>query len=150
MEPRITFQDTRKGMLDTLLKVGQFMHSAQLDPKLQHLLAYRVSQINGCAFCLDMHHKDAIAAGDTEQRLHGMPAWKDSPYYSDAERAAFQLAEELTAHHEASDATFAELEKYFSKEQIADITLGISMTGTWNRINKVFRTPAGNYKPGTY
>jgi AhpD family alkylhydroperoxidase len=150
MTPRISIQETRKGFLDTLLAVSQYLHASQVDPRLSHLLAYRVSQINGCAFCLDMHHKDAIAAGDTEQRLHGMPAWKDSPYYSDAERAAFQLAEELTSHNEASDPTFAELEKYYSKEQIADLTLGIALTGIWNRLNKVFRTVPGHYKPGSY
>ena len=150
MEARISFQDTRKGMMDNLLKVGQFLHGAELDPKLQHLLAYRVSQINGCAFCLDMHHKDSIHAGDTEQRLHGVPAWRESPWYSDAERAALRLAEELTKENEASDETYQELAKHFSKEQIADLGLGIAMTGMWNRLNKVFRTVPGFYKPGTY
>jgi AhpD family alkylhydroperoxidase len=79
MEQGIAFQETRKGFMDSMLKVGAYLYGADIDPKLAHLLAYHVSQINGCAFCLDMHHKDAIEQGDTEQRLHGLAAWKESP-----------------------------------------------------------------------
>ncbi|HTJ14942.1 MAG TPA: carboxymuconolactone decarboxylase family protein [Dinghuibacter sp.] len=150
MEARINFNETRKGFLDSLLKVGEYLHGAQIDEKLHHLLAYRVSQINGCAFCLDMHHKDAIHAGDTEQRIHGMPAWRESPWYSDAERAAFALAEDLTLHNESTDENYTGLLKYFTKEQIADMVLIVSMTGTWNRVNKAFRTVPGGYQPGAF
>lgn len=87
------------------MKTSMFIGNSGLDHKLLHLLEYRVSQINGCAFCLDMHHKDSIHQGDTEQRLHGLPAWRESPWYSDAERAALQFAEALT-HCETDDATY--------------------------------------------
>lgn len=150
MEPRISIQETRKGFLDSLLKLSFYLKGSDIDPKLGHLVAHRVSQINGCAFCLDMHHKDAIHAGDTEQRLHGLPAWRESPYYTEPERAALALAEELTVDCEPSDVTYETLTKHFTKEQIADLSLGISLTNAWNRLNKTFRTVPGNYQPGMY
>ena len=146
MQQRISFQDAPKGFLDGLMKTGMFIHNSDLDHKLLHLLAHRVSQINGCAFCLDMHHKDAIHIGETEQRLHGLSAWRECPWYSEGERAALSLAEALTIHCEVDDATYEELTRYFTKEQIATLALAVSTTNTWNRLNKAFLTTAGTYK----
>ena len=150
MEQRISFQETRKGLMDSMLKVSSHLRGSDMDAKLKELLAYRVSQINGCAFCLDMHHKDAIHHGDTEQRLHGLAAWKESPYYTEPERAVLQMADQLTLHRDVDDATYDLLTRHFTKEQIGDLALAIGMTGAWNQLNKTFRTTAGNYQPGTY
>jgi AhpD family alkylhydroperoxidase len=150
MKQRISIQETPKGFLDGLMKTGTFIVSSGLDHKLLHLLAYRVSQINGCAFCLDMHHKDAIHKGESEQRLHGLPAWRESPWYSDAERAALQFAETLTSHCETDDATYEALTRHFTKEQIATLALAIVTINSWNRLNKAFLTTPGTYKVNEY
>jgi AhpD family alkylhydroperoxidase len=146
MKQRISLQEIPKGFLDGLLKTSMFITNSGLDHKLLHLLAYRVSQINGCAFCLDMHHKDAIHGGETEQRLHGLPAWRESPWYSEPERAALQLAEALTTHCETDDATYEALSRHFNKEEICKLALAIATTNSWNRLNKVFLTTPGTYQ----
>ncbi|HEY4289529.1 MAG TPA: carboxymuconolactone decarboxylase family protein [Puia sp.] len=146
MKQRIAILETPKGFLDGLMKTGAYITNSGLDHKLLHLLAYRVSQINGCAFCLDMHHKDAIHAGETEQRLHGLPAWRETPWYSEAEKAALQFAEALTTHCETDDATYEILALHFNKEDIARLALAVATTNTWNRLNKVFLTTPGNYE----
>ena len=132
--------------MESLFGLGKHLSKADLDVKLLHLVAYRVSQINGCAFCLDMHHKDAIHSGETEQRLHSLPAWRECPYYSEAERAVLAMTDSLTTASDVDDATYAELEKYFSKAQIADLALAIGSTNVWNRLNKAFRITPGTYE----
>src|SRR5215472_13522490 len=132
MEQRISFQDVPRGYMEALFGLGKYLYKSSVDVKLLDLLAYRVSQINGCAFCLDMHHKDATHHGETEQRLHSLPAWRECPWYSEAERAALAMADSLTKESNVGDADFAELEKYFSKAQIADLAFAIAATNTWN------------------
>ncbi len=149
MEARISMQEMPNGFIESLLKVGGYIRKSGLDGKLQELINYRVSQINGCAFCLDMHHKDAVHAGETEQRLHGLAAWRECPYYTDAERAALAFAEELTEECEVTDETYGHLAEFYSKAEIAHISLAVGMINTWNRLNKAFRTIAGNYQPNT-
>ncbi|WP_119080735.1 carboxymuconolactone decarboxylase family protein [Chitinophaga alhagiae] len=146
MEPRISYQDTPKGFMDGLLKTGSFVRSSGLNAQLQELVYYRVSQINGCAFCIDMHYKDAIHRGESEQRLHGLAAWRETPYYTEAERAALAYADALTIHCDADDEVYEALTAHFSREDIANLTLAIATINTWNRLNKAFRTVAGNYK----
>jgi len=132
--------------MQSLFGLGAYLGKSSLDGKLLDLIAYRVSQINGCAFCLDMHHKDAIHHGETEQRLHSLPAWRECPYYSEEERAALELADSLTIKCDVEDATYAALEKYYTKSQIADLALAVAATNTWNRLNKTFRTTPGTYQ----
>ncbi|HEY4110715.1 carboxymuconolactone decarboxylase family protein [Puia sp.] len=147
MEQRISFMELPKAYMDSLMGIGAYLRkSADVDSKLLELITYRVSQINGCAFCLDMHHKDAIYHGETEQRLHSLPAWRDCPYYSEPERAALELAESLTGKCDVDDAVYANLEKHFTKDQIADLALAVSATNTWNRLNITFRTTPGTYQ----
>ena len=136
--------------MDALLGLGKYLYKSSIDVKLLDLIAYRVSQINGCAHCLDMHHKDATYHGETEQRLHSLPAWRECPYYSEAERAALAVADSLTTEANVDDAEFAELEKYFTKGEIADLALAISATNVWNRLNKTFRTIPGGYQVNQY
>ena len=139
MKPRIPFQEVPQRLIEPLMQLGGRIHQSGLDPKLIELINYRVSQINGCAFCLDMHHKDAIHLGDTEQRLHGLPAWRESPYYSDPERAALAFAEVLTIDCEMEDDIFAALAPHFDQNQVAAITVLVAAINAWNRINKSFR-----------
>ena len=152
MEQRIAFTDASKGLFDGLFKTGMYLNKSGLDHKLQELIKYRVSQINGCAYCLDMHHKDAIALGENEQRLYSLPAWKECPYYSDKERAALAYAEAITnmPQEDVTDATYETLTQYFNKAEIADLTMAIALINTWNRLNKAWRTAPGNYKVGQF
>jgi AhpD family alkylhydroperoxidase len=152
MEQRIAFQDGNKGLMDGLFKIGMYLKQSGLDHTLQELIKTRASQINGCAYCLDMHWKDAIALGETEQRLYSLSAWKETPYYTEAERAALAYTEEVTKipQTDVSDEVFNELSKHFNKAQIADITMAIIAINSWNRLNVAFRTIPGGYKPGQF
>jgi AhpD family alkylhydroperoxidase len=150
MTQRISFQDVPEGYMDVLMKVGYYIKKSGIDPKLVELINFRVSQINGCAYCLDMHHKDLIVMGETEQRLYSLPAWRECPYYDDKERAVLAYAESLTESRDADDTVFDALSAFFSKAQIANITLAVVTINTWNTLNKSFRTIPGGYKPGQY
>jgi AhpD family alkylhydroperoxidase len=152
MEQRIVFNEVNKGLLDGLFKTEMYLKKSDLDPKLQELIKTRISQINGCAYCLDMHYKDAIHIGETPQRLYSLPAWKECPYYTDAERAALAYAEAVTKipQQEVTDEVFNTLSQHFTKAQIADITLAITNINSWNRLNIAFRTTPGDYKPGQF
>ena len=152
MEQRIAFQDGNKGLLDGLFKIGMYLGKCGLDHKLQELIKTRASQINGCAYCLDMHWKDAVALGETEQRLYSLAAWRECPYYTDAERAVLAYTEAVTKipQTDVTDEVFNELSKHFDKTQIADITMAILAINSWNRLNVAFRTIPGGYKPGQF
>jgi AhpD family alkylhydroperoxidase len=149
MNARISFEDTSKGFTDGLFKTGFYLKKSGLDQKLLTLVDYRVSQINGCAFCLDMHHKDAIHLGETELRLHSLAAWKECPYYTEQERAVLAYAEAVTAGT-MEDEVFEALTPFFSKSQIADLTLAIANINSWNRLNIAFRSIPGNYQVGQF
>ncbi len=105
----------------------------------------RASQINGCAYCIDMHWKDARAAGETEQRLYGLAAWREAPYYSERERAALAWTEELTliAEHHVSDELYEQTRRQFSEQELVDLTLAVVTINAWNRIAISFRSEAG-------
>jgi AhpD family alkylhydroperoxidase len=152
MKQRLSFKDVPNGFYDGMMKNNAYLKNSPLDGKLKELVKFRVSQINGCAFCLDMHHKEAIHEGETEQRLHSLPAWKECPYYSEQERVALEYAEALTliTTNDVDDAMFARLEQVFTVEEIAHLTLIITETNSWNRINHAFRTTPGNYTVGQY
>src|SRR4051812_8605511 len=136
MEQRIAFTDAKKGFFDGLYKIGQYLRQSGLDHQLMELIKTRVSQINGCAYCLDMHWKDAIAMGEREQRLYSLPAWKETPYYSAAERAVLAYTEAVThiPQQDVSEEIFIELSKHYNKAEIADITMAIISINSWNRL----------------
>jgi len=151
MTERISLQDVQKGLIDGLLKTESYIKKSGLDLKLVELVKYRVSQINGCAFCLDMHHKEATAMGETELRLHSLAAWRECPYYSEKEIAVLAYAEALTdGDQHAIDNSFDTLSTLFSKAEIADLTVAVSQINSWNMINKAFKPIPGNYKVGQY
>jgi AhpD family alkylhydroperoxidase len=137
--------------MQPLVDLGQSIaKGGQLEPPLIHLVLMRVSQINGCAFCLDMHSKDARIAGETEQRLYVLPAWRETTLYSERERIALAWAEELTtlrSPEPVSDALYEQARALFDESQLVDLTLLVVAINGFNRINVAARTIGGHYKP---
>lgn len=126
-----------------------YVKASTLERPLIELVKIRASQMNGCAYCLDMHTQDARAAGETEQRLHVIAAWQEAPFFNDRERAALAWTEAVTRISEtrAPDELFQRLRAHFSEKEIADLTLAIAAINAWNRLMTAFRVPAGLYKP---
>lgn len=120
-----------------------------LEKPLLELVKLRASQINGCAYCIDMHTKDARLAGETEQRLYLVSAWREAPFYTDRERAALEWTEAVTriSPQSVSDALFQLVRHHFSEKELIDLTLAIVSTNAWNRLAISFRREAGTYKP---
>ena len=130
-----------------------YLSKSTIDPKLQHLIYIRVSQINGCAFCLDMHTKDLRVMGETEQRMLMLGAWHDaSRLYTSKERAALAWAEAVTliAKGPVSDAVYAETASHFTEQEMAELAICVIAINSYNRLNVAFRTPAGDYQPGQF
>ena len=123
-----------------------------LEPDLLELVKMRASQINGCAFCLDMHTKDARAMGESEQRLYLLPAWRETELYTERERAALAWTEALTdmAEDRVPDEVFSAVRPHFTDDELAYLTLAVIAINSFNRFNVAFRLPAGNYQPGAF
>jgi AhpD family alkylhydroperoxidase len=149
MQPRIDVT-VAPGAIKAMLGLEAYLHQSGLETTLLDLINLRVSQINGCAYCIDMHWKDLRAAGESEQRLYGLDAWRESPYYTDRERAALGWAESVThvADTHVPDETFESLRRHFSEKQIADLSLAVATINSWNRLNIALRTVPGSYQPG--
>jgi AhpD family alkylhydroperoxidase len=152
MEQRINAFEKGPGALKALYGIGAYLAKSPLERKLLHLLYFRVSQINGCAFCLDMHSKDLRAEGETEQRLYMVAAWREATVYTDQERAALAWAEAVTklSNNDVPDDVYAQVKAQFTDEELVDLTLAITTINTFNRINVAFRTPAGFYQVGQF
>ena len=148
MSKRLSFMKYPKA-LKPLLDFSAAMHESGLEAPLVELVLMRVSQINGCAYCMDMHSKDARAAGETEQRLYVLAGWREASFYSERECAAFEWAEAVTrlGEHGVPDAVYERARASFSEEELLSLTLLVGLINTWNRINVAFQTPAGSYKP---
>ncbi len=132
-----------------MLNLANYVRSSGLEESLVNLVDIRASQMNGCAWCLDMHNKDAQAAGENEQRLYMLSAWRESPFYSDRERAALAWTEAVTlvADSHVPDDVYHAARKNFSEKELADLTLAVIAINGWNRLNVSFRTVPGDYKP---
>ncbi|SMD37706.1 alkylhydroperoxidase AhpD family core domain-containing protein [Reichenbachiella faecimaris] len=141
MNERMTFKDSPKGLLDGMLVTEMFIKKSGFDLRLAELIKYRVSQINGCLYCLVLHHKDSVSLGETEVRLHSLAAWKEAQYFNDKEKAALLYAEVLTnsSQEDVSDEVFENLTHHFTKSEIAVLTIVVTQINVWNRINKAFR-----------
>ena len=151
MNARIDLMRVNPGILQAMFALERQIRKSGLDHRLLDLVRMRASQINGCAYCLDMHSKDARANGETEQRLYGLSAWRDTPYYSDRERAALEFTEALTqvADDGVSDALFDRVKAQFSDDEIAHLSLAIVAINGWNRLNVAARTVPGGYVAGS-
>ena len=123
--------------------------TAKLEPKLFELVKTRASQINGCAYCLDMHTKDARHNGETEQRLYGLSAWRETPFYTDRERAALEWTEAVTlvSDSHVPDDVFERVSAQFSEPELVALTFGVVVINCWNRLSIAFRPPVGTYQP---
>jgi AhpD family alkylhydroperoxidase len=144
---RIDYQQVAPEAIGAMVGLERVVHESALEPELLELVKMRASQLNGCAYCLDMHSKDARARGETEQRLYVLSAWRDAPFYSERERAALDWCEALTLLHEtgAPDDVYAELERVFDGAEIVALTLAIVAINGWNRFAVGLRNPVGNY-----
>lgn len=148
MEPRIDYRKYAQDVQKHLYALEEYVATSGLDHRLVLLLKMRASQINGCAYCIDMHSKDARALGETEQRLYELDAWGETPFYTDRERAALEWVESITRVSETyvPDEVFEKVKKQFSEKEIVDLTLAAAMINLWNRIAIPLRAVPGKYQ----
>jgi len=149
MEKRLNVHAKGGNALKPLYGITGYLKKSTVEDSILELVFFRVSQINNCAYCLDMHSKDARAAGETEQRLYGISAWRETPYYSEREKAALGWAEAVTACN-VPDSIYQEVLTQFSEEEVIDLTLAVTTINTWNRINLAFPNEPGTYKVGMF
>ena len=149
MQARIDLMRVNPGIMQAMLGLERQVRQAGLDHKLIDLVRMRASQINGCAYCLDMHSKDARAKGETEQRLYGLDAWRETPYYSDRERAALEWTEALTlvAETRVPDDVYERVRAQFSEDELVHLSLAIVAINGWNRLCVGLRAVPGTYEP---
>ena len=146
---RIRYTEVAPEGTGFLRGLEEYIESTTLEPLLVELVKIRASQINGCAFCLDMHTKDARDKGETEQRLYGVSTWREAPYYSPRERAAIEWSEVITriSEYHNLDEIYDRVKEHFSDKEMVDLTLAIDAINSWNRLAIVFKSPAGSYHP---
>ena len=151
MNARIDLMHVNPGIMKAMLGLERQVRQAGLDHKLLHLVRMRASQINRCASCLDMHSKDARAAGESEARLYGLEAWRETPYYSARERAALEWTESVTVVADTGipDDVYARVREQFSEDELVHLTLAIVAINGWNRLNVAARSVPGGYVAGS-
>ena len=149
MQPRIDFTKVAPDALKAVLALETYVHRSGIEPSLLDLIKIRSSQINGCAYCIDMHTKDARARVETEQRIYALDAWRETPFYTDRERAVLAYAEAVTLVHQGHvpDFVFAEVRKHFSEAELVNLTLAIATINVWNRLAISLRSVPGEYQP---
>jgi AhpD family alkylhydroperoxidase len=149
MAKRLDYRRASPGAVAAMAGLEQFVRDAGLEKPLLELVKTRVSQINGCAYCLDMHTKDARAAGETEQRLYTLSAWRETSFFTDRERAALAWAESITriADGPITDALYDTVRQHFSEKELVDLTLAIIAINGWNRFAVPFQAEPGSYQP---
>jgi AhpD family alkylhydroperoxidase len=148
MEPRIDAAKAAPEVYKAMIQTELVIRQSGLEPKLLELIKMRASQMNGCAYCLDMHSKDARAEGETEQRLYALNAWRETPFYTDRERAALAWTEALTDIQKghAPEAVYREFSAQFNEAEQVKVTLAITQINAWNRFAIGFRMPSGSYQ----
>jgi AhpD family alkylhydroperoxidase len=146
---RIDQSKVAPGAMRAMLGLEQYVRSSGLEPALIHLVKMRASYINGCAYCVDMHSKDARAAGESEQRLYAVPVWRETPFFTPRERAALAWTETVTelARTGVPDDAFEAARAEFSEAELVDLTMAIVAINGWNRLSVSFRTEPGTYQP---
>ena len=149
MQPRIDFRQTAPGAMQTMLALQSYVNNSGLPESLLELVKIRASQINACAYCLDMHTKDARANSESEQRIYALNAWRETPFFNDRERAALAWTESLTLLTEGhvSDGVFEEVRRHFSDEEGVNLSMAVVAINSWNRLLTAFRAVPGEYQP---
>ena len=149
LEPRIEYAKVAPGAASAMAGLERYVRTSGLERSLLELVKVRASQINGCAYCLDMHTKDARAAGESEQRLYVLSAWRETPFYSERERAALAWAEAVTLVGETHvpDEVYEEARQQFNEVELVNLTMAVVTINAWNRLSIAFRTVPGTYQP---
>ena len=149
MSERIDFSKLTPEGYRAMSGLERYVRGSGLEPSLLELIKLRASQINGCAYCIDMHWKDARARGESEQRLYGLVAWRESPYYTERERAALAWTEAVTliADNHVPDVLYEEVRQHFNESELVNLTLALVAINGWNRLAISFRTEPGTYQP---
>ncbi|MCO6482651.1 MAG: carboxymuconolactone decarboxylase family protein [Flavobacteriales bacterium] len=149
METRLDYKKLSPEGIKAMAALEAYLHHCGLERPLLELVKVRASQINGCAHCLDMHTKDARAAGETEQRLYALSAWEEAPFFTERERAALAWTEAVTLveRSRVPDAVFGLARKHFSDKELSDLTLAVIAINGWNRLAVSFRAEVGSYRP---
>jgi AhpD family alkylhydroperoxidase len=149
MDSRFDMSTAAPDAYKAMVGLEQYLHKCGLEESLLHMVKLRASQINGCAFCLDMHWKDLRVIGESEQRLYSLDAWRECPWYSERERAALAWTEALTriTDGHVPDGVYQQVRPHFSQKELSDLTLAITTINAWNRISIASRTPPGTYQP---
>src|SRR5215469_10360862 len=152
MQPRIDYRKYAGEAMQSMLSLEKYIFGCGLDEKLIHLMKMRASQLNGCAYCIDMHSIDARALGESEQRLYELDAWRETPFYSDRERAALEWTEAITlvAQGHVPDSVYELVQPHFKPEGLANLTVAITNINAWNRLSIAFRNVPGTYTPGMH
>jgi AhpD family alkylhydroperoxidase len=151
MKPRIDILRISPRPVQAMMGLQSYVNGSGLEHSLIELVKMRASQINGCAYCLDMHSKDARAAGETEQRLYLLDAWREAPFYSERERAALEWTESLTLIRDGHvpDDIYAAAREHFSEAELVDLALAVVAINGWNRLSIAFRAEVGSYRPSS-
>ena len=148
MIKRINYAATSPQAWEILLKQESYLgQQLKENAKIWELVKLRVSQINQCAYCIDMHSKDALKQGETMQRIYALNAWRDSPFYTETERQALQWAELVTSMQAISDELYQQALEMLGEQLLVDLTVAINAINSWNRIAKVFKPEVGGYEP---
>ena len=149
MKSRIDILRASPGSVQAMMALQTYVNTAGLERAMLELVKLRASQINHCAYCIDMHTKDARAAGETEQRLYLLNAWREAPFYSDRERAALEWTEALTllTGGFVPDAVYESVRQHFTEEELVKLSMAIVAINGWNRLSVAFRAEAGTYQP---
>jgi AhpD family alkylhydroperoxidase len=149
MKARLNYAKAAPGVYDAMDALDQYLATCSVDEYLLHLVRLRASQINGCAYCVDMHWKDLRALGEGEQRLYSLDAWRECPYYTDRERAALAWAEAVTliTDGHVPEPLFDEVRSHFSETELSDLTLAVATINAWNRLSISARLVPGAYQP---
>lgn len=150
MPARIDYEKVAPGAIEALRTVEEYVRTTSLDRSLLELVKLRASQINGCAYCVDMNTQDARAEGETEQRLYAVAVWRDTPFFTEKERAALAWTEAVTrvSWERVPDEVYRSARRHFSEKELVDLTMAVIAINSWNRLSITFSRKAGTYTPG--
>jgi AhpD family alkylhydroperoxidase len=151
MKQRLNYAEVKPEVVKAMLTLSQTLNKSGIEKSLLNLIYFRVSQINGCAYCLDMHSKDLRAAGESEQRLYMLDAWREAPFYSEKEKAALEWAEAVTRLRDGkvAEEIYQLARAQFSEEELVSLTLAVVAINGWNRLNIAFAIEGGSYQPNS-
>jgi len=152
MKQRVNYVKVAPQAFHIMRQFEDYAKTTGFDPKLMELIKIRSSQLNGCAYCLDMHTKDSRAIGETEQRIYLLNAWREAPFYTDAERAVLELTEEVTliAARGVTEEIYQKVREHFNEKQYVDLIILINTINSWNRLSISMRSVPGYYQPGDH